>query len=61
MRKYTLNLPEELALHVREAARELGVSKSAYMRSVIERSVAEALSDQATFQVRPPSLPISSD
>jgi predicted DNA-binding protein len=50
MRKYTLNLPDELSLHVAEAARELGISKSAYMRRVLERAVARVREDQATFQ-----------
>ena len=56
MRKYTLNLPEELALHVAEASEELGISKSAYMRRVIEESVAEALGNQATRQEWSPTV-----
>lgn len=61
IRKISLYIPEGLALQVAEAAEESGVSKSACMRRAMRRAVGEVLEDQATFQVRPPSLPISSD
>lgn len=41
MRKYTLNLPDELARTVADGAKARGLSKSAFMRLAIERALAE--------------------
>ena len=60
MRKMTLCLPEDLSLKVAESAKELGISKSAYIRLTMQQAVAEARGDQATFQERVPSVAVTS-